>query len=316
MRKSTSGFTIVELLIVIVVIAILATISVVAYNGIQKRANDAAATSKARQAVDSILAYEVAEGSYPSTLQEAGVPEADMQYSVNNTASPATFCVTATSNTSSYFVSNTQTVPATGGCPGHGTGGIAAITNVAPNPSAEVNLGWISNSSASYPRSISTSVKRSGAQSIESHNLSDSTLMMSLYSAGSLNGSGFPVQSSTTYMVSMYFRSDVPHQARIYCAFRLSDGTYSTTTYGSYTQGTSGQWSRASHSCPSPANATMLRLGIHIYALTTQPAGTPAYADDLMVTEGSATYEYADGSTGSWIWNGTPHNSTSTGPVL
>lgn len=34
------GFTIVELLIVIVVIAILATISIVAYNGIQARAND------------------------------------------------------------------------------------------------------------------------------------------------------------------------------------------------------------------------------------------------------------------------------------
>jgi len=38
-RKST-GFTIVELLIVIVIIGILAAITVVAYNGIQKRATD------------------------------------------------------------------------------------------------------------------------------------------------------------------------------------------------------------------------------------------------------------------------------------
>ena len=37
-----SGFTIVELLIVIVVIAILAAISLVAYTGVQNSANDAA----------------------------------------------------------------------------------------------------------------------------------------------------------------------------------------------------------------------------------------------------------------------------------
>lgn len=40
MNKHTRGFTIVELLIVIVVLAILSTISVVAYNGIISRASD------------------------------------------------------------------------------------------------------------------------------------------------------------------------------------------------------------------------------------------------------------------------------------
>lgn len=45
MRKSTSGFTIVELLVVIVVIAILATIATVAYTGIQTRARAASIIS-------------------------------------------------------------------------------------------------------------------------------------------------------------------------------------------------------------------------------------------------------------------------------
>ena len=44
LRDRQTGFTIVELLIVIVVIAILATISVVAYTGVQVRARDSMRT--------------------------------------------------------------------------------------------------------------------------------------------------------------------------------------------------------------------------------------------------------------------------------
>lgn len=47
------GFTIVELLIVVVVIAILATIVVVAFNGIQNRAHDSAVQSDLRNFVNS-----------------------------------------------------------------------------------------------------------------------------------------------------------------------------------------------------------------------------------------------------------------------
>ena len=49
-----SGFTIVELLIVIVVIAILAAITIVAYTGVQERAEASALQSLAKQAYQKI----------------------------------------------------------------------------------------------------------------------------------------------------------------------------------------------------------------------------------------------------------------------
>ena len=59
-RKGSSGFTIVELLIVIVVIAILAVITVVAYTGIQTSANNSSTIAKASQFAKLIEAYRAA----------------------------------------------------------------------------------------------------------------------------------------------------------------------------------------------------------------------------------------------------------------
>lgn len=67
MTKRAYGFTIVELLIVIVVIAILAAISIVSYTGIQQRANNAAIISAVSQTRRSISAYISNEGRYPLT---------------------------------------------------------------------------------------------------------------------------------------------------------------------------------------------------------------------------------------------------------
>lgn len=61
------GFTIVELLIVIVVIAILAAISIVAYNGIQQRAYNTKVISGANQYYKALLEYKAINDSYPSS---------------------------------------------------------------------------------------------------------------------------------------------------------------------------------------------------------------------------------------------------------
>lgn len=66
-RKAQTGFTIVELLIVIVVIGILAAITIVAYNGIQIRAKNAQTQSAMNSLARKIEIYNAREGSYPST---------------------------------------------------------------------------------------------------------------------------------------------------------------------------------------------------------------------------------------------------------
>ena len=72
LQKTNRGFTIVELLIVIVVIAILAAISIVAYNGIQNRARNTTNAESASQLKTKIESWNSIIGSYPSTTALSG----------------------------------------------------------------------------------------------------------------------------------------------------------------------------------------------------------------------------------------------------
>lgn len=66
MKKQT-GFTIVELLIVIVVIGILAAITVVAFNGIQQRALNTRVTNGLNDYRKALLSYHALNGAYPAS---------------------------------------------------------------------------------------------------------------------------------------------------------------------------------------------------------------------------------------------------------
>lgn len=66
-KARASGFTIVELLIVVVIIAILAAITIVAYNGIQTKAKNSAAQSTLSTLNKKIMAYYHLKGSYPAS---------------------------------------------------------------------------------------------------------------------------------------------------------------------------------------------------------------------------------------------------------
>lgn len=64
-RSRSSGFTIVELLIVVVIIAILAAITIIAFNGVQNRANDSALSQNATVVSKAVTMYQVDNSKYP-----------------------------------------------------------------------------------------------------------------------------------------------------------------------------------------------------------------------------------------------------------
>ena len=66
MYLKRTGFTIVELLIVIVVIGILAAITIVAYNGIQNRTHDTAIQSDLRNLASKVREFQAINGRLPS----------------------------------------------------------------------------------------------------------------------------------------------------------------------------------------------------------------------------------------------------------
>jgi prepilin-type N-terminal cleavage/methylation domain-containing protein len=68
--KSERGFTIIELLIVIVIIAILAAIVIVAYNGITARANTTKAQTNAATVQKVAEAFNADSGRYPASVAE------------------------------------------------------------------------------------------------------------------------------------------------------------------------------------------------------------------------------------------------------
>jgi prepilin-type N-terminal cleavage/methylation domain-containing protein len=128
-QQHNRGFTIVELLIVIVVIAILAAITLVAYNGIRTRGTEASLRSDLRNAVGQLEADAATGNSYPSSQESAnggrGLPKSNgNSYQYSYDAATNTYCMTITNqgvaNTSFYASSVTKTIQA-GACTGHST---------------------------------------------------------------------------------------------------------------------------------------------------------------------------------------------------
>ena len=343
MRLSKKGgFTIVELLIVVVVIAILAAITIVSYNGISNRAKASAAVSLTAQVYKKVLLYAATNSDlYPASLSDINIFPTDGKtygYSVNTSTNPQGFCLTTTNSGFSAYAANnftytdtsTQTLdqaaPVAGACPGHSSGGQVAITNRALSPrGAGANEEWLSRygqartwiSGAvdgptaglnSYSRFTQNSAVTGGGRGVD-HLINIDIVTPSVTTA-------WPVPMGQPVVASIYTRSSVSNSS-LKMTYRIHNGNGSWLAYGSCsaTNYTAGPWVRVLCNI-TPSTTGYLAVSTRYNDTVTWSVGSTIDATGLMLTNGDSLHAYADGNSPGWVWTGTMNNSHSMGPSL
>ena len=105
-KRFSVGFTIVELMIVIVVIGIIVRITVVAYNGTQSRAKDTAVQDDLVKLGDALNLYYADNGSYPTDNVALGTIT-NMKFTKSNymtSGNAVLYCATPSPNPGRWMV--------------------------------------------------------------------------------------------------------------------------------------------------------------------------------------------------------------------
>lgn len=314
-RSLRRGFTLVELLIVIVVIAVLAAITVVAYRSISQKAQVAATQADLSQVATKLGTYFVDNGTYPTLLSDIGIKDngdVTYYYTYDNSASPANWCVMATYNqdmSSNQYVSSVVSKPTSGSC---------TVTNLAINPSVESSTSnwnyYVNSGMASI--AIGLTGGKSGSKfarvTWSSASTSPGGGCYSRTGPGSIN----PGQ---VYTYSMYVRPSQSQMIRTQLEWYNSSGVRLSTVYGaSPVSVPAGQWTQITlTTTPAPTGSDNITVdGYSGAGGANWQVGDTLDCDASMVTAGADLFNYADGNSVGWSWNGAVNGSSSSGPAL
>lgn len=324
--ERNKGFTIVELLIVVVVIAILAAITIVAFNGIQDRAKSTALSSDASQAGKKLQQYAVLNNeTLPTeanfTTATGLSSDSDTVYSYHTDTAGKNFCVSASPPTVTAKLSPKASTNTSGLQDGE------CIENIARNTYAtsgsltsewfgrySTNWSWVPGASDG-PIGISTYGRQTVATAVTATGRGfDFNVNLDVTPAAGVTN--WPVEANTPYSVSVYSRSSVSNSNVILrCRAHTGAGAWVTGSIitSPSVNYTAGDWVRHSLSYTTPT-AGYLACTLRYDASVSWLVGSTMDATALMVTKGDALYNFAAGNNPGWAWVDSQNISTSFGP--
>ena len=123
------GFTIVELLTVIVIIGILATMTIVSYSGVTRKTNEASLQSELRTAAGQVEVDKAEHGKYPELQADVNdgqgfKPSQGVSFSYVRIDNGYEITATVTATGLSYCITSSNKTPQAGAC----TGAALAVT--------------------------------------------------------------------------------------------------------------------------------------------------------------------------------------------
>lgn len=319
-KHTASGFTVVELLIVIVVIGILATLTIIAYSGVQDNARRASLQSDVSQSAKKLEEYKFKNAETYPTSQASAVSLAGIKSSGSNalTYTPYTtslgankgYCLQETVNGITYYTTAGGSIK---------EGSCQVITNLVLQPLPDAGNLY----TAEY-------CDGAGSRSLRSDDGPGGSPYSRVTFSTGCGGTGgavvnsraqttYPLTQGQTYTSSLWVRASVAFTGRV-TTFFYGSGLSSTNYQTGDVAIPANTWTRVSHQVTMPTGTsltgywTQFRMtGTYTTAFTT---GSTFDATRAMVTSGSTLYDYADGTSANWNWTGTTNNSTSSGPAL
>lgn len=190
------------------------------------------------------------------------------------------------------------------------TGGISTaptITNLLTNPSLEVDT---SGYTAGGPVAGMTRVSggKTGSWSLNVTRLTAGDA----YAFPALTGLGV---ANATYSVSIWAKGNGTTAIDNNVFVQENGGSYRALGSALIPSGTviPSTWTRYSTTFTNPSDVI---ANLRIILRTGITNGDTFSYDSIILTTGSTSYDYADGSTSGWAWTGTANASTSSGPAV